>query len=101
MSSSCWPAIRLCLLLTLAFTPGNGGAQNTVRESDQVAAMKILESAAIHYRGIDALCADFTQHLLVPLLGEDRTGVGRLCQAQPNRFAMRRCASLTLRAISY
>ena len=89
MSSSYWLVIRVCLFLTLAFTPRNGGAQNTVPERDEVAAMKILESAALHYRGIGALCADFTQHLLVPLLGEDRTGIGRLCQAQPNRFAMR------------
>ena len=88
MSSSCWLVIRVSLFLTLAFTPRNGDAQNTAPERDEVAAMKILESAALHYRGIDALCADFTQHLLVPLLGEDRTGIGRLCQAQPNRFAM-------------
>ena len=89
MSSSCWLVIRVSLFLTLAFTPRNGYAQNTAPERDEVAAMKILESAALHYRGIDALCSDFTQHLLVPLLGEDRTGIGRLCQAQPNRFAMR------------
>ena len=89
MSSLGWPVIRVCLLLTLAVSPRTGGAQNTAPPSDQVAAMKILESAALHYRGIHALCADFTQHLLVPLLGEDRTGVGKLCQAQPNRFAMR------------
>ena len=89
MSSLGWPVIRVCLLLTLAVTPRTGGAQNTAPPSDQVAAIKILESAALHYRGIHALCADFTQHLLVPLLGEDRTGVGQLCQAQPNRFAMR------------
>ena len=89
MSSSCWLVIRVSLFLTLAFTPRSGYAQNTAPERDEVAAMKILESAALHYRGIDALCADFTQHLLVPLLGEDRTGIGRLCQAQPNRFAMR------------
>ena len=89
MSSSCWLVIRVSLFLTLAFTPRNGDAQNTAPERDEVAAMKILEPAALHYRGIDALCADFTQHLLVPLLGEDRTGIGRLCQAQPNQFAMR------------
>ena len=89
MRSSCWPTVRVPLLFTLAFIPCGVDAQNTVPGIDEVAAMKILESAAIRYRGVDALCADFTQHLLVPLLGEDRTGVGRLCQAQPNRFAMR------------
>ena len=82
MSSSSWLVIRVCLLLTLAFTPRNGGAQNTAPERDEVAAMKILESAALHYRGIDALCADFTQHLLVPLLGEDRTALGKVGQSQ-------------------
>jgi outer membrane lipoprotein carrier protein len=52
-------------------------------------ALPILEAAAGRYAKADTLCADFVQHLSVPLLGEDRTGRGRLCQAQPDRFAMR------------
>ena len=35
MSTSCWLVIRLCLLLTLAFTPKTGGAQNTAPERDE------------------------------------------------------------------
>lgn len=49
----------------------------------------IIQAAADRYQSVDALCADFTQHLVVPLLGNERTGVGRICQARPNRFAMR------------
>lgn len=49
----------------------------------------VLQGAAARYQRVDALCAQFTQHLSVPLLQEERTGVGRLCQASPNLFAMR------------
>ncbi len=36
-----------------------------------------------------AVCADFMQTLSVPLLGQESHGSGRLCQAQPDLFAMR------------
>jgi len=49
----------------------------------------VLESAARVYRGASATCADFRQTLSVPLLGEDRTGAGRMCSRQPNKFSMR------------
>lgn len=49
----------------------------------------ILQAAADAYGRIHTLCADFTQELSVPLLGEERTGLGRMCQSQPDRFAMR------------
>lgn len=49
----------------------------------------ILDRAAAHYEGVDTLCASFVQRLQVPLLGDERTGVGRVCQARPNLFAMR------------
>jgi outer membrane lipoprotein carrier protein len=48
-----------------------------------------LEAASRVYRGAAAVCSDFRQVLSVPLLGEDRTGVGRLCSRQPNKFSMR------------
>lgn len=51
--------------------------------------MQIIQAAADRYKGVEALCADFTQHLRVPLLGDERTGSGRICQAKPNKFAMR------------
>ena len=89
MHSSYFPNIRFLLLMALTLTPSNLSAQTAASRVDQAAGMKILESAAMFYRDVDVLCADFTQHLLVPLLGEDRMGVGRLCQSLPNRFAMR------------
>lgn len=52
-------------------------------------AMRILSAAADRYAGVHSLCADFVQHLSIPALHEERTGRGRLCQAQPNLFAMR------------
>ena len=39
----------------------------------------VLEAAGRVYRAADAVCADFQQTLSVPLLGQDRTGQGRLC----------------------
>ncbi len=50
---------------------------------------EILHDAARRYGAVETLCAEFTQHLLVPLLGSERTGNGRVCQANPNLFAMR------------
>jgi len=55
----------------------------------QDSAVTVLEAAAQRYRGAHALCADFVQELAVPLLGEERTGRGHMCQAQPDRFTMR------------
>lgn len=49
----------------------------------------VLERAAARHARTTSLCADFVQHLSVPLLGEERTGRGRLCQERPDRFAMR------------
>lgn len=51
--------------------------------------LEVLHAAADRYESVETLCADFTQHLLVPLLGNERTGTGRLCQGSPNLFAMR------------
>lgn len=49
----------------------------------------LLHEAAGRYEAAETLCADFTQTLLVPLLGAERVGSGRLCQGHPNLFAMR------------
>ncbi len=51
--------------------------------------LAVLERAAERYGAVQTLCANFIQRLEVPLLGEERTGTGRMCQARPDRFAMR------------
>ena len=62
-------------------TPSTIAAQNR--------GLEILNGAAERYAAVETLCADFIQHLSVPLLGNERTGTGRLCQERPNLFAMR------------
>ncbi len=57
--------------------------------AQQADAVSILERASGRYARAASLCADFTQHLSVPLLGEEHSGRGRLCQERPDRFAMR------------
>jgi outer membrane lipoprotein-sorting protein len=61
----------------------------TGRLSAQDRGLEILHEAAGRYAAVETLCAEFTQHLSVPLLGRERTGTGRLCQGRPNLFAMR------------
>ena len=51
--------------------------------------LAVLDEAAARYSGVETLCADFVQRLSIPLLGAERTGSGRVCQARPNLFAMR------------
>ena len=55
----------------------------------QAAGAEVIEEASLLYEGVDTMCADFTQTLSVPLLGEESTGRGRLCTSTPNRFGMR------------
>lgn len=57
--------------------------------SAQDVGLAILDEAAERYQGVETLCAHFSQHLAVPLLGDERTGSGRVCQRAPNLFAMR------------
>lgn len=64
-------------------------AQGGAALGQEARALSILEAAAARYAGVSSLCADFTQRLSVPLLGQERTGRGRLCQERPARFAMR------------
>jgi chaperone LolA len=51
--------------------------------------MTLLEEASARYAPVSSVCADFVQHLAVPLLDDERTARGRLCHARPNLFAMR------------
>jgi chaperone LolA len=78
--------MRRCIplggLLLAAVTVAPASAQ-------QDRALAILDAASAKYDAAHTVCADFVQHLSVPLLKEERTGKGRLCQAHPNRFAMR------------
>jgi len=76
LRTTAFVATALAVLL-----PGSAEAQNR--------AIDILDEAAVRYGAVETVCANFTQHLLVPLLGNERTGRGRLCQGDPNLFAMR------------
>ena len=51
--------------------------------------MEVLQQASRRYAPVESLCADFVQHLRVPLLGDEATARGRLCQQSPDLFAMR------------
>ena len=73
----------LAVALVLSASPTAIGAQSA---PDPFA---VLEAAGRVYRAASAVCADFRQTLSVPLLGEDRTGQGRLCSQRPNKFSMR------------
>ena len=73
----------------LAALIGLGGAGSSAGAQEEGGALSILETAAEKYRASTTLCADFRQELSIPLLGEKRSGHGRLCQKQPNLFMMR------------
>lgn len=51
--------------------------------------LETLDRAAERYQAVETVCAEFTQELLNPLLGTNRSGSGHLCQSRPNLFAMR------------
>jgi outer membrane lipoprotein carrier protein len=57
--------------------------------TQQATALQLLEAAAARYGAAAAVCADFQQERSIPLLGESRSGRGRLCQKRPNLFMMR------------
>jgi outer membrane lipoprotein-sorting protein len=57
--------------------------------AQQGRALAILQAASARYDAANTVCADFVQRLDVTLLKETRTGKGRLCQREPDRFAMR------------
>ena len=50
---------------------------------------ELMAEVGARYEGVRTLCADFRQHLEVPLLGDEARGEGRVCQSRPNLFAMR------------
>ena len=67
-----------------------GGVQAaSAQDNGDGRGMVLLEEAAARYGRASSLCADFVQGLVVPLLEQERTARGRLCQARPNLFAMR------------
>ena len=51
--------------------------------------MDLIKEAWRKFSSFSTICADFNQHLMNPLLRQERSGSGRLCQARPNFFAMR------------
>lgn len=69
--------------LAAASVPAPAAAQTS--EAD---ALRLLEAAAERFAGVRSICADFEQQIRVPLLGEERTSKGRLCQRRPNLFRM-------------
>ena len=71
----------LAAVLLTAALPAPGEAQNRGLDG--------RHGAADRYASVETICASFAQHLAVPLLGTERTGRGRLCQGDPNLFAMR------------
>lgn len=75
------------LVGALALAPGSAAplAAQAVPADE---ALRLLEAAADRFSGVDAVCADFVQEIRVPLLGEERTSRGRLCQRRPNLFRM-------------
>jgi len=78
-------AVGLALVEALPATPLGAQASTSAQERG----MEVLERASARYAPVQSLCADFVQHLAVPLLGDERTSRGRLCQDRPNLFAMR------------
>jgi outer membrane lipoprotein-sorting protein len=62
-------------------------APTSVRGQDR--GLDLLHAASERYAAVETVCAEFVQHLRVPLLNNERTGTGRLCQGRPNLFAMR------------
>lgn len=75
-------AAALALAGLLLLPPGSVRAQDG-------RGLELLEATAARYGAVDSFCADFAQTLEVTLLGQERSGVGRLCQARPDLFAMR------------
>ena len=75
-------ALLACAIVATALlAPASGHAQDR--------GLDVLHSASARYASVETLCARFTQHLRVPLLGTERVGTGRVCQGRPNLFAMR------------
>ena len=65
------------------------GALGHAPAAAQDGGMEILQGASRRYAPVRSLCADVVHHLRVPLLDQERTARGSLCQMRPNLFAMR------------
>jgi outer membrane lipoprotein-sorting protein len=63
------------------------GARPVTAQQGRV--LQILAAAEARYAAARTVCSNFVQRLDVTLLKEARTGKGRLCRQQPDRFAMR------------
>lgn len=70
----------------LVAAAGPGAAVAMQGAADPVA---ILERASGEFAGLTGFCADFRQTLTSPLLNQVTHARGRMCQQQPDRFAMR------------
>ena len=81
-SVSSWMALGMVLLV--GWDPSDASAQDK--------GLEVLNQAAVRYRDVETLCADFTQHLYVPLLGGEHTGTGR-CVKLSRTFL--RCVLIT------
>lgn len=69
-------------IVTAALFGGAGGL------AAQDSGLAVLEAASERYAALGGLCADFTQVLDNPILGDAKTSRGRLCQERPNLFRM-------------
>jgi len=74
---------RACFVAVLASSVGAVGV------TAQDPGMALLLQAAGRYSAVSTLCADYVHQLVNPLLDQERTGRGRLCQSRPNLFGMR------------
>ena len=81
-----WPT-NVVWLAGLAVSIIGVGPRSGLAQTDEP--LTLVEATTARYERVTRFCADFTQHLSVPLLGDERTGTGQMCQSRPNKFAMR------------
>jgi outer membrane lipoprotein carrier protein len=74
------PIFPLSALAAMLFLSAPAAAQDEERAA--------LTAASERFADMRGLCADFVQEMRVPLLDEERTSSGRLCQLRPNLFRM-------------
>ena len=58
-------------------------------EGQDAEAYRVLYAASDRYYGVETLCANFQQVVVVTLLNQTRSSEGRVCLHQPDRFSMR------------
>ncbi len=59
-----------------------------IAESQTVSGGEVMEAASARFAHVTSYCADFHQVVEVTLLRDHKESEGRLCQDQPNLFAM-------------